>query len=101
MFQSETIRERLMHSLKERIARAREEPTIAKTSKPISQITKEKVEIKEEITSASTCSQSKQSPVSSVNQGKQINRTEGPKVFHLANIYLFEKILRQNSSLLE
>ena len=101
MFQSETIRERLMHSLKERIARAREKPTIAETRKPSSQGTKEKVAIKEELPSASTCSQSKQSSISSVNQGKQINRTEGPKVFHLANLSLFDKILRENSSLLE
>ncbi len=101
MFQSETIKERLMNSLKERIAKAREERTRAETSKPISKDTKDKLVIKEEITSPSTCCQSNHSSVSSVIQGKQINRTEGPKVFHLANLSLFDKILRENSSLLE
>ena len=93
MFQSETIRERLMHSLKEMISKAREDSKRAELSKPFSMDKKDKVKIKEEITSASTCSQSKQSSVSSVNQAKQINRTEGPNVFLLANLSLFDKIL--------
>ncbi len=82
-----------MQSVKQRITKAREERTSADTNKPNSWEEKDKVRIKEEITSASTCSQSNQSSVSSVNQGKQINRTEGPKGF--------DKILRENSSLLE
>ncbi len=90
-----------MHALKERISKAREDTKRAEMSKPFSRDTKDKVKIKEEITSASTCSQSKQSSVSSENQGKKINRTEGPKVFHLAKLSLFDKILRENSSLLE
>ena len=82
-----------MHSLKERITKAREERTRAETSKPISKDTKDKLLIKEEITSSSTCCQSNHSSVSSVIQEKQINRTEGPNVFHLPNLSLFEKTL--------
>ena len=86
-----------MQSVQANITKAREDRTRAELRKAISHGTKEKVEIKEEITSASTCSQSKQSSISSLNQGKQINRTEGPKVFHLANLSLFDKILRKKN----
>ena len=92
---------RLMQSVQANITKAREERTSAETNKPNSREAKDKVRIKEESTSASTCSQSNQSSVSSVNQGKQINRTEGPKVFHLAKLSFFDKVLRENSSLLE
>ena len=102
MFQSETIRERLMHSLKERISKAREDSKRAELSKPFSMDTKDKMKIKEEITSPSTSSPSNHCSISSVNQGKQINRAEGPNVFHLTNLSLFDKILRKkNSSILE
>ena len=73
--------ERLRQLVKERIAKAREDHTIAETNKPISQVTKEKVVIKEEISSPSTSSQSNQSSVSTVSQGKKNYRNERNKVF--------------------
>ncbi len=85
--------ERLRQSVKERIRRALEERTRAETRKPISQGTKDKVEIKEEISSRSTCPQSNQSSVSSVSQGKQNNRKERTKVFQFAVLSLFDNIL--------
>ena len=85
--------EGFLNTVTERIRRAREERTRAELGKAISQGIKDKVKIKEEITSPSTSSTSNQCSISLVNQGKQINRTEGPKVFHLANLSLFDKIL--------
>ena len=84
-----------MHSVQANITKAREDRTRAELRKAISQGTKDKVVIKEEISSPSTSSPSNQCSISSVNQGKQINGTEGPKVFHLANLSLFDKILRK------
>ena len=78
-----------MHSLKERITKAREERTRAEQSKPISRDTEDKVKIREEITSANTCSKSNQSSVSSLIQAKQNNRKERTKVLQFGELTLF------------
>ena len=85
-----------MHALKERISKAREDTKRAEMSKPFSRDTKDKVKIKEEITSPSTSSPSNQCSISSVPQAKQNNRKERTKVFHspsfLYLIKFYEKI---------